>query len=238
MRKDEFATEMNEERRTIVMNGEKMELGDDGEYHVVREEQFGRLSKLHATGACCAVVCVLLAAIAIGAVALTEPKSLSETASKSEYSDELCLDEVSNKDPEILRLKPDEVDPPRNNSDDVPSPYTTKGDLDYSSRDAEALSEAWEKGCYYYDPAPKDPAEDPVNEDTGSLYELTIRCVDTAGRELRPPQIIQVRAGEEFSESAPVVSGYHAEVREITDIMPEKDLEYTIRYHEKPTKPE
>lgn len=227
-KEDYFATEMNEEEknRTVIMNGEKMELGSDGEYHVVKG-QFGRLSKLHAIGACCAGICILLAVMAIGAVALTEPKSLSETAEGCEYSDEICRDVIGAKDPEILSLTPDEVDP--GDPDKMPEPsYNMKGDL----------SKLYEEGVYYYEPnpepAPKNPELDPVNQSASSTYMLTIRCVDQFGNELRPPQIVQMQAGETFSESVPVVSGHHPEMSEITGIMPEHDLDCAVRYFEKP----
>lgn len=221
-KEDYFATEMNEEEknRTVIMNGEKMELGSDGEYHVVKG-QFGRLSKLHAIGACCAGICILLAVMAIGAVALTEPKSLSETAEGCEYSDEICRDVIGAKDPEILSLTPDEVDP--GDPDKMPEPsYNMKGDL----------SKLYEEGVYYYDPNPEPVA----NDENDALYMLTIRYVNKADNsDVCQPRVVRRKAGEEFSESAPHVVNFQPDRAQVTGVMPSNDLTCVVYYYEVPS---
>lgn len=108
MKRDEFTTKVsnNEVRRTVIMNGEEMELGNDGEYHACKSKQF---PKLFMIGACYSLIfatCLVIAAY------ILSPPTIKSTSS---YAD---TETVDAKDPYYTPdakspLKGHGIDPPR-----------------------------------------------------------------------------------------------------------------------------
>lgn len=232
MKKEDFVAEMNEEpeRRTVIMNGEEMELGDDGEYHVINKRQFGRLSKLHAIGACVAGLCVVVG-LAIALLGLlsdsAESKPLSEMADDCGFSDDSNWSRVDDEDPEIITLTPDEVDTKFSSSDADVRPkksYKTDDDLDVPEP-----YDASKDPVLDSDDPPKDPENAPKNDD--SLYVLIIRFVNaSSGTEIYPPRVVQGHVGYEYSESVPALDGYQPSVSQVVGTIASHDSTYTVYY--------
>lgn len=226
MKKEDFVAEMNEEpeRRTVIMNGEEMELGDDGEYHVINKRQFGRLSKLHAIGACVAGLCVVVG-LAIALLGLLSDsagsKSLSKTAEDCGFSDDSNWGRVDDEDSEILI--PDDIDDPDAISK---KSYETDDDLDVPKPEP---YDASKNPALDPDDPPKDPEIAPKNDD--SLYVLIIRFVNaSSGAEIYPPRVVQGRVGYEYSESVPALDGYQPSVSQVAGTMASHDSTYTVYY--------
>lgn len=241
MKKEDFVAEMNEEpeRRTVIMNGEEMELGDDGEYHVINKRQFGRLSKLHAIGACIAGLCVVVG-LTIALLGLLSDsagsKPLSEMADDCGFSDDSNWSRVDDEDPEIITLSPDEVDTAFSHSNTDVRPkksYKTDDDLDVPKPEPYDASKDPS-----LDPAdsPKDPEVAPTNDD--SLYVLTIRFVNAhSGAEIYPPRVVQGYTGDSYSESVPTIAGYESSVSQVEGTMASHDSTYTVYYRALPGDP-
>lgn len=234
MKKEDFVAEMNEEpeRRTVIMNGEEMELGDDGEYHVINKRQFGRLSKLHAIGACIAGLCVVVG-LTIALLGLLSDsagsKPLSEMADDCGFSDDSNWSRVDDEDPEIITLSPDEVDTAFSHSNTDVRPkksYKTDDDLDVTK--PEPYDASKDPSLDPADP-PKDPEIAPTNDDP--LYVLIIWFVDAEGAEISPPRVVRGHSGYEYSELVPTIAGYRPSVSQVTGTIEDCNMTYTVYYY-------